>query len=245
MAESYQFLLVHGSWMGGSAWDGVRTRLEALGHSVHTPTLAGHGPGAVRQVTHAQVVQSVVDYIANKDLRDFVLVGHSFGGTVIQKVAEAVPDRIRRIVFWNAFVLLDGECLSQHTPAHTAEMFAQLAEASGDGTIMLPFEVFRDLFMNDADLALARQVYDGLFPEFANLFLEKIALPRFFQLPIPKSYLYSWDDHGLPHGEASGWYPKFGNRLGLFRFVSMPGGHMALFTRPDDLADRIIEAGRD
>jgi hypothetical protein len=34
-------------------------------------------------------------------------------------------------------------------------------------------------------------------------------------------------------------------RLGLYRLVRMPGGHELLFTNPEGLAEKIIEAGRD
>jgi pimeloyl-ACP methyl ester carboxylesterase len=240
------FVLVHGSWMDGTGWHLVADRLRGhYGFEVHTPTQAGHGPGVSRDVTHAQVASSITDYITRNDLRDIVLVGHSFGGTVIQKVAEAVPERIARMVFWNAFVLLDGECLNDLVPPHYKEMFDALESQSEDGAVMLPFPVFREAFMNDADLALAQRVYDGLWPEQARLFNTRLDLKRFFALDVPKSYLYSVDDASLPHGDDTGWYPRFGNRLGLFRYVSMPGGHMALFTYPHLLADKIVEAGRN
>lgn len=241
------YVLVHGSWMGGEAWDSVAQRLRnEYGLDVHTPTQAGHGAqAATRQVTHAQVVQSIVDYIEARDLTGFVLVGHSFGGTVIQKVAEAIPERIARLVFWNAFVLKDGECLHDNVPPHMREMLQGQAAQSEDGAVVLPFPVYREAFFNDGDIALAKSTYESLCPEYIALFDERQSLKTFFNLDIPTSYLYSWDDAALPHGDETGWYPKFGNRLGLFRYVSMPGGHMALFTRPDLLADKIVEAGRD
>lgn len=240
------YVLVHGSWMDGSAWGEVAARLRAHhGLEVHTPSMAGHGPGAARDVTHAQVVDSITRQITQQDLQDIVLVGHSFGGTVIQKVAEAIPQRIARLVFWNAFVLLDGQCLNDLVPPHFKEMFDALERESEDGSVMLPFPVFREAFMNDADLPLAQRVYDGLWPEQAGLFNARLDLKTFHALEIPKSYLYSVDDASLPHGEETGWYPRFGNRIGLFRYVSMSGGHMALFTCPQLLADKVVEAGRD
>ncbi len=241
------YVLVHGSCMCGKAWAEVAARLRTEhGLEVHTPTQAGHGPEVpTRQVTHAQVVQSIVDYVEAHDVTDFVLVGHSFGGTVIQKVAEAIPERIRRLVFWNAFVLLDGECLHDNVPEHMRAMLRGEAAATEDGAIVLPFPIYRDVFINDADLALAQATYEALYPEYVALFDERLDLKAFYALDIPKSYLYSWDDAALPHGEETGWYPRFGNRLGLIRFVSMPGGHMALLTAPELLADKIVEAGRD
>jgi pimeloyl-ACP methyl ester carboxylesterase len=191
------------------------------------------------------VVASLIAFVEERGLENFVLLGHSFGGTVVQKAAEVLSDRIRRLVFWNAFVLEPGTSLAQQVPPLLQAMFDSLAEASGDGTLMLPFPLFRDAFINDGDRDLARRVYNGLYPENAGLFQEKLDFPRFFSLPLPKSYLYSRDDHSLPHGDATGWYPRFGNRLGLFRLVTMAGSHLALFTRPTELAERMVEAGRD
>jgi pimeloyl-ACP methyl ester carboxylesterase len=96
------FVLVHGSWHDGSAWKAVIQDLEAKGHQVFAPTIAGHGQGVNKNVNHAQCTQSIVDYIVSKDLTDIILLGHSFGGTIIAKVAEAIPDRIRRLIFFAA-----------------------------------------------------------------------------------------------------------------------------------------------
>ncbi len=74
--------------------------------------MAGHGKGANRSVSHAQCTKSIVDFIVGKSHSDIVLLGHSFGGTIISKVAEAIPERIRRLIFQNGFVLQDGNSLS-------------------------------------------------------------------------------------------------------------------------------------
>jgi len=54
------------------------------------------------------------------------------------KVAEAIPDRLKRLIFWNAFVLNDGECLNDNAPPHYRALFDSLASASPDFTVMLP-----------------------------------------------------------------------------------------------------------
>ena len=102
-----KIVLVHGAWHYGELWEDVAKPLRAAGHEVHAPTLAGNGKGEIdRTVAHADAVQSAVDYIDRHDLSDFVLLGHSYGGTIISKLAEARPARIRRLVYWNAFVEL-------------------------------------------------------------------------------------------------------------------------------------------
>jgi esterase/lipase len=87
------FVLVHGSWHDGSTRIAVIKHLEAKGHQAFAPTVKGHGKGVNKNVNHAQCTQSIVDYIVGQDLTDIVLLGHSFGGTIIAKVAEAIGDR--------------------------------------------------------------------------------------------------------------------------------------------------------
>ena len=40
-----------------------------------------------------------------------ILCGHSYGGFVISGVADQIPDRIRALVYLDAFVPEDGECV--------------------------------------------------------------------------------------------------------------------------------------
>src|SRR2546427_12504772 len=122
------FVLVHGSWHDGSAWEGVIRHLEGKGHKAFAPTAIGYGKGADKKVTHAQCVKSIVDFISAKCLSDFVLVGHSFGGTFISKVAEAIPERIKRLVFQNGFVVRDGHSVLDESPSATAALFEKRSE---------------------------------------------------------------------------------------------------------------------
>lgn len=120
------FVLVHGSWADAHFQDGVAAVLCSQGHTVFTPEYAGHGKDSNKDVTHEMITKSVVDFITDRNLCDFVLVGHSFGGSVIQKVAEQVPDRIKRLIFWDAFVLNDGESVADEMPHQTRQGFEQL-----------------------------------------------------------------------------------------------------------------------
>jgi len=238
------FVLIHGAGHDGSAWDGVIEHLNDLGHKAFGPTVAGHGRGVCKAVTHAESTRSIVDFVLDYGLTDIVLVGHSYGGTIISKVAEAIPAHIRRLVFCSAFVLNDGESMLEAFPPAYREMLTQLAAESTDNTVTLPFQLWRETFINDADFATASWAYDRLSPEPFQQLLEPLDLKHFYTLGTPKSYLVCTEDTVMPPGEWA-WHPRMSSRLGLHRLVKMPGSHEVIFSNPRGLAEKLIEAGRD
>jgi pimeloyl-ACP methyl ester carboxylesterase len=187
---SKTFVLIHGSWHGGWAWEEVICHLSQRGHRAFVPTLIGHGPNATRLgITHEDCVNSVVAYIQQRELEDIILVGHSFGGTVVQKVAEQFPKRIARIVFLDALVLADNRCVFDALPADYVALFNSLAGASSDNTMLIPWEIWRDNFMQDAPVGQARSIWEQLSPEPNQVNLDRLDLKRFYSLTIPKSFI--------------------------------------------------------
>ena len=243
ITDRHTFVLVHGGAHDGSAWRQIVERLEQFGHTAFAPTAAGHGKGVPKNVTHAESTQSIVDFILDGNLVDFVLVGHGYGGTLICKVAEAIPERIRRLVFWSALIPNDGETALELLP-DDPEPFAKMAAESGDNTFMIPFDAWRDAFINDGDPDLVERAYSQLSPQPYGPWVEPLDMKKFYTLTMPRSFLVGTEDLVLPPGE-SGWHPRMSKRLGTFRLVEMPGSHEALFAKPIVLADKIIEAGRD
>ena len=73
---------------------------------------------------------------------------------------------------------------------------------------------------------------------------ERLELRRFWRLRTPRSYLNCTEDVAFPH-HAGGWHPGQSSRLGVFRLVQTPGSHESLYTRPRELADALVRAGRD
>lgn len=108
------FVLVHGAWHGGWCWQRVTPLLQDAGHEVFTPTLTGLGERAhlfradIDLDTH---IQDVVALMEAEDLRDVVLVGHSYAGAVVAGVADRAAARIARMVYLDAFVLRNDQSL--------------------------------------------------------------------------------------------------------------------------------------
>jgi acetyl esterase len=239
------FVLVHGHWHDGSSWAQVVLHLERLGHKTFTPTVAGHGRSASsRDVSLADGIQSVLNYIADRKLADLVLVGHSFGGLIISKVVEAIPERVRRLVYVGGLVANDGEAAIDISPPEHRPILEALVSDSTDNSVMLPFDIWRDLYINDGDSDVARLTYEQLSPAPYRQLTERLDLKKFYSLDTPRSYVLATEDIVMPPGEW-GWHPRVTSRLGSCRIVEMPGSHEVMFTNPKGLANKIIEATRD
>jgi pimeloyl-ACP methyl ester carboxylesterase len=238
------YVLVHGAWLSGEMYDRVAEFLRRAGCAVHAPTLAGNRPGDLKTLGLSDAINSLVGYFKEKKVSDAILVGHSYGGMVVTGAADRLPPgAIRRLVYQSAFVPYDGESLADLNPPAFNVLFDQVKQP--DGGMQLPYAVWRDALMNDADEATARRYYRTLNNHPYNAMHEKIRLirnPPDFQ--FGKSYIHCRDDVGYPTS-LGGYHPRFSERLGLFRYVAMPGGHQVCFTNPRLLAEKIIEAGRD
>ena len=240
---SKTFVMVHGSWHGGWAWQAVVRHLSKKGHIAEAPTLPGHGPGATRLgIAHEDCVGAVTAHIQQHALENVVLVGHSFGGSVIQKVAEELPDRIERMVFLDALIVEDGHCVFDELPADYVALFNELAGASSDNTMLIPWKIWRDNFIQDASESVARSFWEQLSPEPNRVNLDKLCLKRFYSLTISRSFIHCRHDKALPPGY---FHPRMSSRLGAFKLIQMDGSHEVMFTRPQELADKIVEASFD
>src|SRR3954466_2877755 len=113
----WTFVLVHGAWHGGWCWRKLTPLLRAAGHQVFTPTLTGLGDRAhllsadVDLTTHIKDIAAVLEY---EDLRDVVLVGHSYAGMVIAGVAEKAGARLAQLVYLDAFLPEDGKSVKDY-----------------------------------------------------------------------------------------------------------------------------------
>ncbi len=129
------FVLVHGMFHGGWCWSRVATGLRARGHRVLHPTLTGLGERAhlmSRDITVETHTLDILGVLEAEELRDVVLVGHSFAGTAITMVADRKPEVLRRLIYLDSSLLRPGECsLDRSPPEIAAARRAAAAETGG------------------------------------------------------------------------------------------------------------------
>lgn len=241
-------VLVHGALHYGDLWRPTAGALAELNYEVHHPTAYGNNLGDDVNAGHDPAWRSVADYIVDNDLRDVALVGHSWGGTIVSKVAEAVTDRLARLVYYSALILADGQSELDELPPTLRRGIEQNAAERGDGTFALDWPVWRDVFIQDATTELARQTFGQLRPHPVKTVTDRLDLTRFYTDvlgTVPTSVIDCTADMTLGTDPNFGFHPHMSARLGLFRLVQLPGAtHEVLLTDPVRLAGAIDQAVR-
>jgi hypothetical protein len=108
--------------------------------------------------------------------------------------------------------------------------------------MLIPWEIWRDNLIQDAPESVARSLWEQLSPEPNQVNLDKLDLKRYYSLAIPKRFIYCRQDKAMGFGY---FHPGMSSRLGAFKLLEMDGSHEVMFTRPQELADKLIEASSD
>lgn len=112
--QKQTIVIVHGAWGGAWAFRNVEALLREKGYNVYRPQLTGLGERvhlARPDIGLSTHIEDVVNTILYEDLKDIILVGHSYGGMVITGVSDRVPERIKQLVYLDAMVPRDGDSL--------------------------------------------------------------------------------------------------------------------------------------
>ncbi len=155
------YILVHGAWHGGWCWHKVVAALEARGYRVLAPDLPGHGidrtpPGETTLESLAGRIRDLLDASAEPA----ILVGHSYGGTIITQAAEWRPDKVKRLVYLTAFVPLNGQSTRELGGGDAdTRLNAEMEVQPEAGTVTVRPDALKTVFYDhcsDADVALAK-----------------------------------------------------------------------------------------
>ncbi|NYJ03188.1 pimeloyl-ACP methyl ester carboxylesterase [Nocardioides thalensis] len=228
-------VLVHGAWADASSWSAVARGLINDGHRVLTAPNPLRGP--------ANDIAYLEAYLAERTDGPVVLVGHSYGGTVISGVDD--PD-VEALVYINAFIPAEGESTFQlatskpgsHLGADPATVFDTVdypGAPEGDVDLYVKRKVFIGAFGNDlprrtaADLALAQRplTYSGG--------LEASPAPSWDT--IPSWSLIGTLDNVIPIAQQRAMSTRAGSTT-----VRVKAGHLSMLSKADKVIDLIDRA---
>ncbi|QNE16936.1 alpha/beta hydrolase [Kribbella qitaiheensis] len=235
------YLLVHGAWHSGQAWDRVVPGLTSAGHQVLAPSLTGHGDKAhllTREVGLDTHVDDIVSLILEDDLTDVILVGHSYAGLVISAVANQLPDRIAELVYLDAMVPEDGETACDVMPV--TKLLIDLAAKSGSDWRIPPPEPpsSSDLFgvTDPSDIAWLRAM---LSDESVRCLQQPVRLDNPLAHTIPRTHIHCVV--GVPEGYARRPVPATQPNGTPAQVWELPTGHDSMITMPTELTNLLLK----
>lgn len=224
------FVLVHGSWIGGWCYSKTARILRAAGHEVFAPTLTGLGerthlanPG-IDLSCHIQDVVGVFEY---ERLSDVVLVGHSYGGMVVTGVAGVCADKIRSLVYLDAFVPDDGQSLWDLAGEQGHHFYI-------DGQRDTPGFVISMDFIRDPDKPRSIRAQDR---QPLLTLVEPVKFTGAEKTIKNYTYILAKKD-----GQAGfqRFYDKLKERPG-YKLGEIETGHLAMLEDPEGLAELLLE----
>ena len=237
------YVLVPGMWLGGWAWRDVAAPLRAGGHAVYPVTLTGLGEREHLAGPHVNLdihIADVVNLLRFEDLRDVVLVGHSYAANVIAGVADRVPERIARLVYVDTWPFPDGVAQIDTNPPEARQAQAQEVAAKGEGW-RVPLPPWEELDQGNELRGLGeteRRLMRGRATDHPYGSISqpvRLNNPARDALPRTAIWCSMTADEVQELVEA---YPALCSELAKpgWQVIELPTGHWPMFSRPRDLA---------
>jgi pimeloyl-ACP methyl ester carboxylesterase len=225
------YVLVHGAWFGGWVWRFVAPRLRAMGHEVWSPTLTGLGErkhldaGGYDLTTH---IEDVVAMIEMEDLRDIHLVGWSYGGMVVTGVLDRISDRIKSMVYLDAFTPENGQSLADFLEPDIVKV---LNDAKGTALRLQPIPMSA-LGLSDPKLVAFAE--KRVAPQFWKTFTTPVQMQHRPKIPFSyirySKYKSSVFDKARDHFKAIG-----------FATYTLDAGHVGMLDNVDLTVDALLK----
>ena len=212
--------------------------LRRAGYEEFTPTLTGLGERghlASAGIDLGVQVQDVVALLEMEDLRGIVLVGHSYGGMVVTGAAERIPDRVRRLVYLDAFVPADGKCALEYVVPERAARFREEGERTG---FVSPPPSSLWGVTRPGDVAFARQ-REMRHPY--RCFTQPLSVVNSSAAALPKTFIYC-------SSPATGTFDQFAEKYRrdpAWRFHELKTGHDSMVLVPEQLAALLLQSAQE
>jgi len=222
------FVIVHGAWGGSWAFKKIDSLMTADGIVVYRPCLTGQGERvhlASANIDLTTHINDVVNTILFEDLRDIVLVGHSYGGMVVTGVADRVPERIRKLIYLDAFLPNDGENVLTANP-QGADRLQSMAK---DGMVVPSW-------------AKANQPPPKDVPHSFKTFDEPIVLKNPKAKDIASVYILTVDEGKKPAEDTFNIFAERAKKR-KWKYIEMIADHNPQWSKPQELV-RLLEANK-
>jgi len=228
-------VLVHGAWADASSWSGEVDRLQRDGYVVRA--VANPLRGLTGDAAYlADILKNISGPI--------VLVGHSYGGSVITNAA-AGNRSVKELVYVDATAPTVGETTAQLSGKTSAvraapeTLFDQVpypGAPAGVTDLYLKEKVFLQSFAPDLPPSMAETLWASQRPATTSVFTTRSSAAAWQTIP-------SWYVIGAADKIITPESQRFMANRAHARIVSVPGGsHLTLISHPSEVTNQILAA---
>jgi pimeloyl-ACP methyl ester carboxylesterase len=231
------FVLVHGAWHGGWCWNRVADRLRSAGHRVFTPTQTGLGERKhllSKDITLDTFTADIVNVIEAEELSDVILVGHSCGGNAISGTADAIPDKIRHLVYLDSLMVEGGKAPFDNLPPDVVAARRKAAEETSGG-LSLPAPPASAFGVSDA--TDTEWVKRRLTPHPLGTYTSPLKLKGPVGNNLPRTYIACTNPSYAALQASRNWVKA---QQG-WHWAEIATGHDAMVMAPEELTRMLIE----
>lgn len=225
-AADTTIVLVHGAFADGSSWNKVIPLLHAKGYKV----VAVQNPLS-SLADDVAATRRVVDAQTGK----VVLVGHSWGGTVITEAGTS--DKIKALVYVAAFAPSEGEASGNLGKDYAVPPGVPTLQQDATGYLWLPADSVAKNFAQDVPAAAARMIAATQGPIAAKAFADTTTVAAWKNKP--NYYIVADQDRMI----APALQQAFAKKINAVT-TTLPTSHVPMVSQPAKVADVIIAAAR-
>jgi pimeloyl-ACP methyl ester carboxylesterase len=225
-------VLVHGALAGSSSWDGTISKLQADGYTVIA------APDPLRSL------KSDSDYVSGivKNVRGpVVLVGHSYGGSIITNAASGA-DNVKALVYVAAYAPDAGESAFDLTGKFPGSILpgalaTPIALADGAHDLYVQQDKFRAVFAADVPKKQAKVMAATQRPVTDAALKDASGAPAWKN--IPSWFVYGSIDKVIPPAA----HAFMAQRAGAKEIIVLRGAsHVVMISHPSVVANLIEKA---
>jgi pimeloyl-ACP methyl ester carboxylesterase len=230
------FVLVHGTGHGGWCWRFLVPLLRAAGHEVYAPTLTGLGASShllheLRRISLDTHVKDITNVLFYEDIKDVVLVGHSYGGMVITGVAAKESHRLTHLVYLDAYLPLEGENEIALWPSVQKKRY--LTDIASGIKFRSPLE---SSMLGITEPRMSKWVQERLTSHPYSTYEDPPPSSTPESASIPRTYIH------CTLGPLSSWMEPFAARARKLQWNvrTMTAGHDVMITHTNELAEVLL-----
>jgi pimeloyl-ACP methyl ester carboxylesterase len=231
------YFCLPGAWMGAWTWQLVLERLATAGQVATAHSFPGVGERAAElspMLDNDAFLADTLQRIERADLRDIVLVGHSFGSLIAQMVTDRMPERIAHLVIIDGGIAQDGQSIFGRIPAAIVAKRKTLVRTV-NGTEVLPFAPVGSLIIDDP--ALAAWTHRQLTPHPLACYTKPIRLDHPAGNGRPMTYIACTRPR---YPVSAGMHEKV-QAMPHIRYRPIEAGHNCILSAPELVANELLE----